>query len=180
MLDHRRLDWVQLAGSRPHTFDRDELAAEHRADQGQAAVDRQIGRAPVGARTHEGDRTRAALTLRAALFAADEAPRAQELAKGMVIMRLRFPANYDIPAHWHSMTERVTVLSGALNVGMGDRLDRQASQKLAPGGFVSLPAKMRHFAWTTSPTVVQINLEGPFDIFYVNPAEDPQAKTSHR
>lgn len=101
-------------------------------------------------------------------------------AKGMVTMRLRFPANYDIPAHWHSMTERVTVLSGALNVGMGDRLDRQASQKLAPGGFVSLPAKMRHFAWTTSPTVVQINLEGPFDIFYVNPADDPQAKTSRR
>jgi quercetin dioxygenase-like cupin family protein len=101
-------------------------------------------------------------------------------AKGMVIMRLRFPANYDIPAHWHSMTERVTVLSGALNVGMGDRLDRQASQKLVPGGFVSLPAKMRHFAWTTSPTVVQINLEGPFDIFYVNPADDPQAKTSRR
>ena len=95
-------------------------------------------------------------------------------------MRLQMPANYDIPAHWHSMTERVTVLSGALNVGMGDRIDRQASQKLAPGGFVSLPATMRHFAWTTSPTVVQINLEGPFDIFYVNPADDPQAKTSRR
>ena len=101
-------------------------------------------------------------------------------AKGPVTMRLQMPANYDIPAHWHSMTERVTVLSGALNVGMGDRLDRQASQKLAPGGFVSLPATMRHFAWTTSPTVVQINLEGPFDIFYVNPADDPQAKTSRR
>jgi len=101
-------------------------------------------------------------------------------AKGPVTMRLQMPANYDIPAHWHSMAERVTVLSGALNVGMGDRLDRQASQKLAPGGFVSLPATMRHFAWTTSPTVVQINLEGPFDIFYVNPADDPQAKTSRR
>ena len=101
-------------------------------------------------------------------------------AKGPVTLRLQFPANYDIPAHWHSMTERVTVLSGALNVGMGDRIDRQASQKLAPGGFVSLPATVRHFAWTTSPTVVQINLEGPLDIFYVNPADDPQAKTSHR
>jgi hypothetical protein len=101
-------------------------------------------------------------------------------AKGPVTLRLQFPANYDIPAHWHSMTERLTVLTGALNVGMGDRLDRKASQKLAPGGFVSLPAKMRHFAWTTSPTVVQITLEGPFDIFYVNSADDPQAKTSRR
>lgn len=100
--------------------------------------------------------------------------------KGSVTLRLKFPANYDIPAHWHSMTERVTVLSGALNVGMGDTLDRKASQRLDPGGFVSLPGKMNHFAWTTTPTIVQINLEGPFDIFYVNPSDDPQRRQSTR
>jgi Domain of unknown function (DUF4437) len=98
--------------------------------------------------------------------------------KGPVTLRLRLPANYDIPAHWHSMTERVTVLSGALHVGMGDRLDRQASQTLDPGGFVSLPAAMHHFAWTATPTVVQIDLVGPFDIFYVNPADNPQKSHS--
>jgi anti-sigma factor ChrR (cupin superfamily) len=101
-------------------------------------------------------------------------------AKGSVTLRLKFPANYDIPAHWHSMTERVTVLSGALNVGMGDKLDRKASQRLDPGGFVSLPGKMNHFAWTTTPTIVQIHLEGPFDIFYVNPADDPLQRQSTR
>ena len=100
--------------------------------------------------------------------------------KGAVTLRLKFPANYNIPAHWHSMTERVTVLSGAFHVGMGDKLDRQASQTLEPGGFVSLPASMRHFAWTATPTVVQIDLEGPFDIFYVNPAEDPQKLQTKR
>lgn len=100
--------------------------------------------------------------------------------KGSVTLRLKFPANYDIPAHWHSMTERVTVLSGALNVGMGDTLDRKASQRLDPGGFVSLPGKMNHFAWTTTPTIVQISLEGPFDIFYVNPSDDPQRRQSTR
>jgi quercetin dioxygenase-like cupin family protein len=100
--------------------------------------------------------------------------------KGAVTIRLKFPANYDIPAHWHSMTERVTVLSGALRVGMGDALDRKRSQTLEPGGFVSLPARMHHFAWTTTPTVVQISLEGPFDIVYVNPADDPQTKTTRR
>ena len=66
--------------------------------------------------------------------------------KGSVTLRLKFPANYEIPAHWHSMTERLTVLSGSFRVGMGDKLDRQASQTLEPGGFVSLPAKMHHFA----------------------------------
>jgi hypothetical protein len=96
--------------------------------------------------------------------------------KGTITLRLRFPADYAIPAHWHSMTERVTVLSGALYVGMGDNLDRQASQPLDPGGYVSLPAKMHHFAWTKAPTVVQISLEGPFDIFYVNATDDPAHK----
>jgi quercetin dioxygenase-like cupin family protein len=95
--------------------------------------------------------------------------------KGTVTLRLQFPANYSIPPHWHSMAERVTVLTGALNVGMGDTLDRKGSQRLDPGGFVSLPANMHHFAWTATPTVVQINLEGPFDIFYVKPSDDPQA-----
>ena len=85
--------------------------------------------------------------------------------KGAVVVRLKMPANYKIPAHWHSMDERVTVLSGTFNVGMGDKLSTAASQPLTPGGFVSLPAKMHHYAWTSAPTVVQLNLEGPFDLF---------------
>jgi hypothetical protein len=100
--------------------------------------------------------------------------------KGPITLRLRFPANYALPAHWHSMDERVTVLSGALEVGMGDKLNRQTSQALEPGGFVSLPAKMHHFAWTAKPTVVQISLEGPFDIFYVNPADNPMGTQAKR
>jgi hypothetical protein len=101
-------------------------------------------------------------------------------ASGDVTLRLKMPANYDIPPHWHSMTERVTVLSGALLVGMGDRLDRQHSTALEPGGFVSLPARMHHYAFTRTPTVVQITLQGPFDIFYVNANDDPQKRPSTR
>lgn len=100
--------------------------------------------------------------------------------KGAVTLRLKFPANYNIPAHWHSMTERITVLSGTFHMGMGDKLDRQASQTLEAGGFVSLPGSMRHFAWTATPTVVQINLEGPFDLFYFNPSDDPQKRQTAR
>ena len=94
--------------------------------------------------------------------------------KGALVLRLRMPANYKIPAHWHSMDERVTVLSGTFNVGMGDKLSPQGSQALTPGGFVSLPAKMHHFAWASAPTVVQINLDGPFDLFYVDPNDTPE------
>jgi hypothetical protein len=101
-------------------------------------------------------------------------------AKGAVTLRLKFPANYDIPPHWHSMDERLTVMSGALRVGMGDTIDRDHGQRLDPGGFVSLPASMHHYAWTTTPTIVQISLEGPFDIFYVHPGDDPQKRLTSR
>ena len=100
--------------------------------------------------------------------------------KGPITLRLKFPANYDIPPHWHSMAERLTVLSGGLRVGMGDRIDREHSTTLAAGGFVSLPASMHHYAWTSTPTIVQISLEGPFDIFYVNPNDDPQKRQTSR
>jgi hypothetical protein len=52
--------------------------------------------------------------------------------KGAVTLRLRFPANYNIPPHWHSMTERVTVLSGALHVGMGDTLNARPARRSSP------------------------------------------------
>jgi hypothetical protein len=49
--------------------------------------------------------------------------------KGAITLRLQFPANYTVPPHWHSMTERVTVLSGTLQVGMGDTLRSSGEQK---------------------------------------------------
>ena len=97
-------------------------------------------------------------------------------AKGPIVMRLKLPADYVIPPHWHSMHERITVISGTFNIGNGDSVDRKTSQPLTAGGFLSLPAKMHHYAWVKVPTIVQINLEGPFDLFYVNPADDPQKK----
>ena len=45
---------------------------------------------------------------------------------------------------------------------------------------MSLPAKMHHYAWTATPTVVQITFEGLFDVFYVNPSDDPRRKKSNR
>ena len=45
--------------------------------------------------------------------------------------------------------------------------------RFAPGGFVSMPAGMNHYAWATAETVVQVHGDGPFAIVYVNPADDP-------
>jgi quercetin dioxygenase-like cupin family protein len=96
---------------------------------------------------------------------------------GPFVVRLKLPADYQIPAHHHSTTENVTVISGSLHAGMGDKLDKQTSKGFDPGGFVSMPANMNHFAWAADPTIIQIAAEGPFDIIYVDPANDP---TKHK
>lgn len=91
-------------------------------------------------------------------------------------VRLKFPANYRIPPHWHPAVERVTVLSGTFHMGAGDSFDSSKTQALAPGGIAIMPAQSRHFAWTASETVVQLHGTGPWGITYVNPADDPRAK----
>jgi quercetin dioxygenase-like cupin family protein len=90
--------------------------------------------------------------------------------------RLKFPANYQIPAHWHPATERVTVLSGTFNIGMGDKLDPTKTTALGAGSIVIMQPGTRHFAWTKEETLVQLNGTGPWTIHYVNPADDPRQK----
>jgi hypothetical protein len=34
--------------------------------------------------------------------------------------RVKFPANFKVPPHWHPAVERITVLSGTLHLGAGD------------------------------------------------------------
>lgn len=90
--------------------------------------------------------------------------------------RLKFPANYRIPPHWHPAVERVTVLSGTFNMGTGDSFDSSKTQALNAGSIAIMPAQSRHFAWTSSETVVQLHGTGPWGVTYVNPADDPRAK----
>jgi len=40
--------------------------------------------------------------------------------KGPVTLRLKFPANYVIPAHSHPTDENVVVVSGAVTFGVGE------------------------------------------------------------
>jgi hypothetical protein len=90
--------------------------------------------------------------------------------------RLHLPANYQIPAHWHPAVERVTVISGTVNMGVGDKLDKEKTQALGPGSIAIMQPKTSHFVWTRQETVVQLNGTGPWGITYVNPAEDPRKK----
>ncbi|MGH7507403.1 MAG: cupin domain-containing protein [Longimicrobiales bacterium] len=94
--------------------------------------------------------------------------------EGAFALRLRLPADYRIPSHAHSLIENVTVISGALHVGNGDKLDTSRGVRVPAGGFVSLAKGGNHYAWTEAPAVVQIHSDRPFDIVYVDPHDDPR------
>ena len=92
-------------------------------------------------------------------------------------VRLKFPADYAIPAHSHPTDENVVVVSGALTFGMGDALNKSAAanKTLAVGGFALMPAQMNHFAYTTGQeTTIVLYGQGPVEFKYVNPADDPR------
>jgi hypothetical protein len=91
-------------------------------------------------------------------------------------LRLKMPDGYRIAPHWHPTDENVTVISGTLGAGMGDKFDRTAGKLLKPGGFVCMPKEMHHYAWAKGPTIVQVHGIGPFAFTYVNPADDPRNK----
>lgn len=97
---------------------------------------------------------------------------------GPYTVRLKFPANYDIPAHSHPTDENVVVVSGALFTGVGTKLDKKAGPGLGVGGFALMPANVNHFAYTKGETTIVLYGQGPVEFKYVNPADDPRTKTS--
>ena len=95
---------------------------------------------------------------------------------GPFVIRLKFPADYEVPPHFHSKEEHVTVISGAFGMSTGKTHDRSKAPLLPEGSFVRIPADEAHFAWTDRETVVQINGMGPFGIEYVNAEDDPRTQ----
>jgi quercetin dioxygenase-like cupin family protein len=60
-------------------------------------------------------------------------------------LRVKFPADYKIPPHWHPAIEHVTVLSGTYNFGTGDKFDKEKTKALPPGSTVIIQPKTNHF-----------------------------------
>lgn len=93
---------------------------------------------------------------------------------GLFTMRLWFPADYRVDPHWHVADEHVTVISGALHIGMGERFDREMGKPVPEGGFMWMPAGTRHFGWTEQETEIQLHGTGPWVVNYINPEDDPR------
>lgn len=101
-------------------------------------------------------------------------------AGGTYVIRAKMPDGYKVPPHFHPVTENVTVLEGTLLIGMGDKLDEAAGRQLTAGSFASMPKGVHHFAMAKGGAVIQVHGVGPFDITYINPADDPRKKMSSK
>lgn len=95
---------------------------------------------------------------------------------GPFVLRARMPDGYKVPPHSHPTEESVTVLKGAMLIGMGDKFDRKKMEQLTAGSFVQMPKDMRHYVVAKGETIIQVTGVGPFDINYVDPADDPRKK----
>ena len=93
-------------------------------------------------------------------------------------VRIKFPAGAKVPAHWHPAIEHVTVVSGTLNMGVGDKFDESKAMRLPVGSISIMQPKTTHFAFFNEETILQVHGVGPWAINYVNPADDPRKKTN--
>jgi len=96
--------------------------------------------------------------------------------EGFFTMRLKLPSGYRVFPHWHPRTERLTIISGIMNLGTGKHFDPKATNPLSAGTYSSMPPKIAHFAWTSGETVIQLSSLGPWEVVYVNSADDPRMR----
>jgi len=97
-------------------------------------------------------------------------------AAGDFTIRLKMPDGYKIAPHWHPRRENVTVISGTLKVGMGDKFDESKMMSFGAGSFAYLDPSMHHYAMGSGETVLQIHGMAPLKINYINPNDDPSKK----
>ena len=95
---------------------------------------------------------------------------------GFVTLRVRVPDKYHIAPHRHSVDEYVTVLSGNLCFAIGEQVASGQSSCVGAGGFALIPAGVAHSVRASGATQYQIQVVAPFEMTYLNPADDPSQR----
>lgn len=86
-------------------------------------------------------------------------------AGGHFTLRFKLPPYYKIPVHSHPVDERTTVLSGEINVAVGEVMDTTKAARMTAGCFYLNPAGVFHYAFTSDKeTEVQISTNGPWGL----------------
>ena len=94
----------------------------------------------------------------------------------LYVFRAKLPDGYSVPPHTHPMDEHVTVIAGMMTLGFGEQKDEAQMRELPAGSYVTLPQGVAHYNRMRGETILQFHGIGPYDINYVNPADDPSRK----
>lgn len=95
---------------------------------------------------------------------------------GDYTVRLKAPDGYIIAPHFHPKRENVTVISGTLKFGMGDKFDEASMKPFSAGSFAYMDPSMHHYVKAQGETIVQIHGMAPLAFTYVNKSDDPRNK----
>ena len=76
-------------------------------------------------------------------------------------MRYEVPDGFTFPIHYHPTTEEVTVLSGTLLYGVGDKVDASKMVSLPAGSYFAVPAGLHHYGKAKGVTIVEVHGIGP-------------------
>lgn len=98
---------------------------------------------------------------------------------GPFTMRVKLPAGHKVAPHIHPGIEHATVLSGALNIGIGENVNTAKSKALPVGSFVVMQPGTVHFGWVSEETVLQLHGMGPWGIVFVNPKDAKKNSSAH-
>ena len=99
-------------------------------------------------------------------------------ARGCFTAALSMPDGYTWPAHYHMRDQFVTVTQGTLIVVLGARPSAAASRVLSAGDTATVPAGTRYSTVAKGITVIAVTADGPYDVTYVNAAQDPLYRPS--
>ncbi|PPD43664.1 MAG: hypothetical protein CTY15_08965 [Methylocystis sp.] len=97
-------------------------------------------------------------------------------ASGPFVVRLRAPAGYQVPAHKHPDLETVTVISGVLRLGQGQRIDPATETYLHAGDFLYAMPGMGHWIAVNEDAVLQVTGTGPWQVDYFDPRDKPRSR----
>jgi hypothetical protein len=95
---------------------------------------------------------------------------------GDYTIRIKMPDAYRINPHWHPLRENVTVISGTLLFGMGDKFETDKMTAFPAGSFAYLDPDMHHYVMAKGETIVQVHGRSPVKFNYINPNDDPSLK----
>jgi quercetin dioxygenase-like cupin family protein len=95
---------------------------------------------------------------------------------GLFILQVKLPANYVVPPHTHPGIETVVMLEGTMGLGSGKTVEKTGKLLNAGSAFL-VPKDHAHYVWTGDEgATFQVTVNAPFDLIYINPADDPRKK----